>query len=320
MDKQPKLSFKIPNRLVRQHNDLTGARYNLSPIQKDIIYILLSGIKKSDDKGKIYKFHISALKNKNRNTRINSVELKKSIEDLLSRTIQIRETNGLLLLPAIFSSIYIGDNGFIEMKIDSRLTPYLLNLKNNFTTFFVGTALNLKSIHTKRIYEMLSQYKDTGFMSISLEKLKERLYLFDPKTGEENYPKWSKFKERVLNKAKNELEMVDADVKFTYDAIIVGKKCIKIEFRILEKQMEKALKDFRQNLETDSSSKYFEKLVEKYKLSKWQASLILNNISIQEISKVLHQVSIQKSDNKVRNIGGYTFKVFLNQYPALNKY
>ncbi len=42
-------------------------------------------------------------------------------------------------------------------------------------------ALSLKSKYSKRFYEMLSQYKDTRMMKVSINDLKHRLQFIDPK-------------------------------------------------------------------------------------------------------------------------------------------
>ena len=246
------------------------------------------------------------------------VKIKNSISDLLEQKIEIKKLTGSLVFPAIFSSIeYIQNHSIIEMKIDSKLRPYLINLKTNFTTFWSATALNIKSMHAKRIYEMLSQYKDTGFMKISLMDLKDRLYLIDFRTKKESYPVWGRFKESILERAKNELEKVDADIKFTYKPIKVGKKCISIEFYILNNSIDLSIKKFKEDLDSNENSKILNKLVQDFKLSAWQASLIVNNISIKTINKLLYEIKIQKLDGRVRNLGAYTFKAFSNHYPNL---
>ncbi len=316
---QTKLPFSVSNKLVCQHNELTSARYNLTAVQKDIVYLLLSQIKRDDEPDKVYRFHLSSLASKNRK-RVDIVKIKNSISELLERKIEIKKPTGLLVFPAIFSSIeYIQSNSIIEMKIDSKLRPYLINLKNNFTTFWSGTALNIKSMHAKRIYEMLSQYKDTGFMKISLMDLKNRLYLIDIRTQKESYPRWERFKERILERSRKELEEVAADIKFTYKPIKEGKKCIAIEFYILGNGTSLGIQELKRNMDGDGNFKILTKLVKDFKLSTWQANLIVNNIPIETINKLLYEMRMQKADGRVRNMGAYAFKTFSNHYPNLFK-
>ena len=43
------------------------------------------------------------------------------------------------------------------------------------------------------MYEMLSQFKDTGVMTVSLKELKTRLGLIDLETGKERYTEFGLF-------------------------------------------------------------------------------------------------------------------------------
>ena len=311
---QLKMSFKTQNKLIRQHNGLTGAKYNLTPIQKDIIYLLLSQIKEDDESNKVYRFHISALYTKNRQG-VNYTRIKQDIDELLKQRIEIKKLTGWLKFPAIVSSMeYIEKEGMFEMEISDKLRPYLFNLKSNFTTFWSQTALDIKTTHAKRIYEMLSQYKDTGFLKISIRDLKERLYLVNPITGEERYPKWSKFKDRILEKSKKELFEANADVQFEYKTIKSGKKCVSINFKIENKRNNIAKGE---TPEEESLIRNFKRLVEDFKLSAWQARVIVDHVPWKEIGKLLYEIKLQKINGKIGNIGAYTIKAFHNQYPQL---
>ena len=100
--------------------------------------------------------------------------------------------------------------------------PYLFALKRNYTEFQLDMALRLKSKYSKRMYEMLSQHREQGVMQISVEELKYRLALKDPKTGKEQYEPWSMFQEHVLTVPQEELE-AHTDIRFTYTARKTGK-------------------------------------------------------------------------------------------------
>lgn len=64
---------------------------------------------------------------------------------------------------------------------------------SRYTAFQLAMALRLTSKYAKRMYEMLSQHKEQGTIEISVEALKYRLALKDPKTGKEQYDPWSMF-------------------------------------------------------------------------------------------------------------------------------
>lgn len=92
-------------------------------------------------------------------------------------------------------------------------------------------ALNLPSKYAKRMYEMLSQFKDTGMMQITVEELKKRLGLIDLETGKERYKDFAWFKRYVLDIAQKELAE-HTDISSTYTAKKTGKKYTHLEFQI----------------------------------------------------------------------------------------
>ena len=63
---------------------------------------------------------------------------------------------------------------------------------------------------------MLSQYKDTGVLYISIKELKLRLGLLDEHNEREKYKNFNMFRKKVLEVAKKELQE-KADITFTYD-------------------------------------------------------------------------------------------------------
>ena len=317
IDSNSMIQTKIPDKLIRQHNDITFASYGMTAMQKDIVYMLLSAIKQNDPSDMIYKFHISALVNRNRLGRINANDIAESIKGLIKREIIIKKPDSVLIFPAVFSSIRIIESGVMEMMIDKRLIPYIQNLRKNFTTFRVKTALAIKGVHTKRIYEMINAFKDTGYMIMNLNELKFKLGLIDSNIGRESYYKFAKFRIGVLDKAQKELVDLDADIKFSYKPILVGRKYSKIEFHIYKKNIE--FKQLGSNVVVDDNVRCMTKLIDEFKLSKWQAVLILENVAVKEVMKLLYEIKLQKINNRVRNIGGYTFKIFQNQYPILDK-
>ncbi len=309
---QLEIPFAGSNKLIRQHNDITAARYNLTAVEKDIIYLILQSIKESDSENKVYRFPVSSLKSQVREE-LNHKNIKEAAHKLLSRVYEIRKPTGWLKISPVSSIEYVENEGIIELKIDSKLRPYLFNIRNNFTTFWSKTAMNLRSKYAKRFYEMLSRYKDTGHMRISLMKLKETLYLLNSETGEEKYIKWSRFHDKVIKPAKKELDE-KADIKFNYTPIRSGKKYTHIEFEIIK---EGVTNNNSKSLNDDEKVKCFKRLVQENKLSVWQARAVLENIPIKDISKILYEIKLQKINNNVKSIGGYTFKIFTHKYPNL---
>lgn len=297
------------NQSLKQHNAITTARYEITTTEKNIVYGIIAQIKENDPPDKVYTFHVSSICD-GKEVKYNNI--KEATNRLLSRVYEIKKPNGGWLKITMVSSIeYIPECGTIEVKIDSKLRPYLFDLKNNFTTFQLKMALDLRSKYAKRMYEMLSQYKDTGFMKISVADLKERLKLLDKETGEEKYSKWSMFVEKVLEVAKRELSE-KTDIAFSYTPLKEGKKFTHLTFEVTYRPSSFEKRDW-----DDTLNALFERLVNKYGLSSWQAKRILEEILPEEINKTLYELQIKIVNGKINNIGGYTARLFKDKYPFL---
>jgi hypothetical protein len=199
--------------------------------------------------------------------------------------------------------------------IDTINDPFLYNVKSKFTTFTLSAALKLKSKHSKRMYEMLSQFKGTGIFRISVKELKERLALIDLETGKEEYAKFGLFATKVLKVAQVEINC-QTDLSFTYNAKKTGRKITDLEFKIRSKEVFKEIAEpASEGLEV---GKLKERLVAQFKLSKTLAKKIIENIPLREVNKILHDIQLEDSANKIRKIGAYATTVFQNRLDGVS--
>ena len=83
--------------------------------------------------------------------------LKQSINKLVEKTFTIPEKDGLLVISIFSSAKYFYKNGLIELEFSPKMRPYLLNLKETFTSYRAENVLTLKSFYSIRIYELLKQ-------------------------------------------------------------------------------------------------------------------------------------------------------------------
>lgn len=214
---------------IRQHNAITEARYDMSALEKDIVYLLMCELKQDDIPQKEYSIDITnsqALKN------VKIQDLRQAARNLLSRVYYITKPNGNILAVTLMTvAAYDQNEGKMRIRISQKLLPYLIALRDNFTQFQLNIALNLRSKYSKRLYEMISQHKEAGGFSISVDELKWRLALKDPRTGVEKYANWTNFQKNVLNRTQKELKQ-KYDITFSYEAIKTGRKHTHLKFRI----------------------------------------------------------------------------------------
>ena len=106
--------------------------------------------------------------------------------------------------------------GIIEIKLSEEMHPYLFDLKNNFTSFELLSALRLTSKHAKRIYTICSQWKDLGeTIKFDILDLKRMLGLVDEK-GKEEYTEITMFKKFVLDVAVRQINE-HTDLRISYE-------------------------------------------------------------------------------------------------------
>jgi len=166
--------------------------------------------------------------------------LIKASQGLVLRVYSVKKEDGGEMDFKIASSFEnLPEEKSIELGVSSMAKPYLLALKEDYTEFELDIALKLKSKYSKRIYEMVCEHKEQGKFVISVEDLKVRFYLLDPKTGEDKYPGWHMFAKHILEIPQKELNEI-ADLTFNYIPKKTGKKFTHIEFTILPNSKKEA--------------------------------------------------------------------------------
>ncbi|HAN49883.1 MAG TPA: hypothetical protein DCQ08_02585 [Amoebophilaceae bacterium] len=224
----------MEDKLIKQHNFLTTARYEMSALEKNIVYMLIAQLDDVDPWGAKYEVSIRTLQEK-KGVRVRRERALSAAKKLISRGITIyHEDQKEFISIAILSSANYGQGDkkdYLILEFDRKLFPFLVNLKQRFTIYRLQAALELKSKYSKRMYEMLSQFKDTGIMRTSLKELKTRLGLIDVDTGEERYTEFKLFTGKVLDVAQRELAQ-HTEILFSYTARKTGKKYTDLEFKI----------------------------------------------------------------------------------------
>ncbi len=293
----------MENKLIVQDNAITSARYEMNALEKNIIYMMMSQLRKDDNADTIYYISVRELMDKT-GTRNSYEDFKRATEQLVGRVLQVHRPNGNFLQVAMISSAeYVAGQGLIEIGLDPKIRPFFFDLKQNFTAFQLHMALSLDSKYAKRVYEMLAQYRNLGELKIDVIELKRRLYLYDDKTGTEQYKNWADFERRILTVAQREINE-KTDLRINYTPIKVGRRVALLHFFIKAGPQQMAI-DYK-----DENTSLFSRLVNDFRLRKEQAQAVIDRFSAAEIQKRLYDIQLMRSDNKIQNVGGYTAKSF----------
>ena len=297
--------------MLWQSNFITSAKYEMSALEKNIVYMVMAQIRKEDTAEKIYFVSAREL------MQLTGIEIKytdfqKATAKLVGRLLQGTLSNGNFLQTTFVSSAeYIKGQGIIEITVSPKIRPFYIDLKREFTTFQLDIALNLHTVYAKRLYEIFSMYKNMKDKSfkINLIELKERLLLIDEKTGRDKYEKFTHFKTAVLDPAEREING-KSDISFSY-ITIEGKKAGRGRKPI--EQLEFTITYTEQTTKysfDDANLPIFTRLITQFHLRKDQACKILDNFTTVEINKSLYEIHLKVINKEVKNIGAYTAKTF----------
>lgn len=279
--------------LVVQSNSLINASYSLTLSEKRIILFMISQIQRSDEDFKSYRMNIKDFVDNLGTESKNGYErIKYHLKRLMGRVLEINDGDRNLLIHFLSSAEYHDGRGYVELKFDPNLKPFLLQLKECFTAYGLENILPLQSIHSIRMYELLKQYESLKERVITLSELKYSLGLQDKYIGEYNA-----FKKRVLLQAQEELSE-NSDITFTFEEIKEGKKVAKIKLNIKRKQ----------NKHLEASHKHPELLTELVDLGieKPQAIKYIQVKDVTFLRETVEYVKKQYKVNKIHtNLGGY---------------
>jgi plasmid replication initiation protein len=188
---------------IRQHNALTNARYDYTELQQDILFFIISKLRKGD-KDTIYKLDIRELSSLT-GKRYNGAYLQKATADMGSRMLEMEDTSEYQQLWMFQRIRYLKGQGIIEFDLSQHVLPFLFDLKNNFTSYELAAALRLTSKYAKRIYPLCSQWKDLGeTKKYDILDFKRMLGLLDDK-GNEKMKQIKDFRESVLDIAVKQI-------------------------------------------------------------------------------------------------------------------
>ena len=220
---------------VRQHNTITQARYDYTACQLDIFFYLLSELRREDLNSREYRLYVKDIEAIS-GRQWNYQQLREATADMGSRMFEI-ETDQTYQQLWMFQRVeYVKGEGCVLIQLAHPIRPFLFNLKENFTSYELHSALKLTSKYAKRIYQLVSQWKDKPMTpTYSLDEFKEMLHLKDPKgKTKELFDNISQLKARVLDIAVRQVSEY-TDLRIDYKLLKKGRAFDRVYFTI-EKQ------------------------------------------------------------------------------------
>jgi plasmid replication initiation protein len=313
--------------IVRKHNDLIEAKYQIQNIQEQrVILMLLAQIKPNDEDFKGYRIAVLDFA-KIAGIRPDNIyeRLEATAQGLLSRTIKIKNGKSFLMANWLSSAEYRHGSGYIELCFDPKLKPYLLQLQDHFTRLEVDKVLHFKSVYSVRLYELLKkeaqivekyQNKKHFEKEFSYIELREAFGI-----EKKEYKLFANFKKKTIEPAVTEIydktELNIYEVAYGKTGRAVSRVTFKVEIR------SKADGDIRavqirideQPKEKDKSNKeaLIERLVE-LGYSFESARRDVNKYGIQRIEKGIAYTLAKQQAGEVKNFHAYLSKAIENDW------
>lgn len=210
----------MDNNLIVKSNSLINSKgkYKYSKNELKMICCLISEVKKDEKDFFVKTFELKKLNFKNDEFN-NHTYLNELCQDLLSKPFLIPNSKKWVNW---FSSLEVC-NGVINYNFEPSLKPYLLELKENFTSYYLNNILSLSSSYSIHMYELLKQLEKVGFRKFLIEELKEILVI-------PNSYQFVHFK-NLMEKIKEDLKKTD--LKIDYELIKEGRSFKYINFKII---------------------------------------------------------------------------------------
>lgn len=219
-------------------NHIGTARFELTAIQKNIIYTIIGNLQNkmamAIDENFLHQEHkieIPMIKlAKSRNYKI----IRDSLKNLASKTVEFeinvpKSGKSQQILTSIISGIsYTEGDENLTFFVPSNSAIFFLFAGGGFTEFQKTIAISLNSIHAKSMYDFCCRWQDKGGYSCSVDSFRNLLNLGG------KYAKINHLKEKVLDVAQAEL-LKKADFYFNYSLEkINSRKFNAISFKIFK--------------------------------------------------------------------------------------
>jgi plasmid replication initiation protein len=272
----------------------------MTAVQLDIYFMMLSKMRPTDASHVKYEISLKEIEEKTgRIWQYN--QLRDATLNLIGKVFEIEESDGLLQVAMLSSAKYVRGKGTIQLSVAEDMKPYLVQLKNNFTSFELYCVLNMSSKYAKWLYVQFSRWKDKGYLTIKVEQLRKQLNLND------QYKQWGQFKENVLEPAIRQINKA-SDIRISYEIEKKGKTIHRLNFHIKYVPQYQIMIPFELS-ETDQEAAGLKRRM--HKIGILDAKLIEQALAGAEMRlktiKVLYDIDLKKDG--LKNPGGYFRKV-----------
>ena len=151
--------------------------------------------------------------------------LKKAVDRLMKADIRIEkpDNRGFWRINVCSMAEYNKKDGYISIKFTDDIMPYLAQVKQKFVLYNLKEIANFGSLYTTRLYELIQDFKETGWMLKSVDQLREVFAV------ENKFKTYNNFKQKTFAHACQEIND-NHDMGLRFEELKEGRKVVAVKF------------------------------------------------------------------------------------------
>ena len=118
---------------------------------------------------------------------------------------------------------YNKSHGNILIEFTDRIMPYLAQVREKFVLYNLKEIANFGSLYTTRLYEIIQEFKETGWVLKSIEQLRIIFAVGD------KFKMYGHFKNKILTHACQEINN-NYDMGLRFEELKEGRKIVAVKF------------------------------------------------------------------------------------------
>lgn len=224
-------------RTVTQDNFLIRASYEMTLIEKRLLILAISKVNPMNmpNKNEPFEFTITAKEWAKMYGSGNAYrDIGRAIDGLDKRKVPLPAEGGATRTeePWLGKRSYFDKQGKVVVVFNHSVSIYLAGMVDQYTKYDLFNVIDFQTVYAIRLYELLSQYKDTGYYVVSVESLRNTLALQD------KYPRFAEFRRNIIEKAVAEIND-KSNYSVSWEGVRKGRDTASIKFYFRENPQSK---------------------------------------------------------------------------------
>lgn len=152
--------------------------------------------------------------------------LRKAVDKLMKTDIKVEkiELKEVWRINICSMAKYNKGDGYISVKFTDDIMPYLAQVRQKFVLYNIKEIANFRSLYTTRLYELIQEFQETGWVLKSINQLRQVFAV-----GNNKFKLYGNFKAKIITHACQEINKT-YDIDLRFEEIKEGRKVVAIKF------------------------------------------------------------------------------------------